>query len=103
MSDFVPYRESSITVPLAPSEVSFWTSVRAFFTPHARGVQQQWYRRAIGGRWSYHHYRDYSSDPWTSEWVSLPHCPAEGPEEVFLRGDYNSWSCREGKCHCEVW
>ncbi len=98
-----PYRDPTLTVPQAPSKVSFWAALGAWLYTESKGSAHQWYRRARGGRWSYHHRRSYSSDPWVSEWKPVPHCPNEGPREVYAKTDYSNWSCHGGKCHCEVW
>lgn len=98
-----PYRDTTLVVPQAPSKVPLWSVVLAWLYTESKGSDHQWYRRARGGRWSYHHRRSYSSDPWVSEWKPVPHCPNEGPREVYAKTDYSNWSCHGGKCHCEVW
>ena len=98
-----PYRNATLTVPVAPTKVPFWSVVLAWFYTESKGSDHQWYRRARGGRWSYHHRRQWSNENWISEWVSVPHCPIEGPAEVYERTDRSNWSCHGDKCHCEVW
>lgn len=98
-----PYRTITLTMPQTPPGVPFWAVVGVWFYPRSLGSDYQWYRRATGGRWSYHHYRRFVSEPWSSGWRMVPHCPSEGPRDVYWKTDYVNWSCHGSKCHCEVW
>lgn len=101
MSD--PYRSTALAVPVAPSKAPFWAVVLSLFYGEDKGSEHQWYRRARGGRWSHHHHRSDNWRQWTSQWKSVPHCPIEGPLDVFKRTEVSNWSCHGDKCHCEVW
>ena len=103
MSDLSPYRNTSLTTPAVPTKVPLWMLVFAWFCSEERGSKHQWYRRGRGGRWTYYHHRKNHWDAWISEWKSVPHCPMDGPSNVYERTETSNWSCHGDKCHCEVW
>lgn len=98
-----PYRTLTLTAPAPPPKVPLWAVVLAWFYTESKGSEHQWYRRARGGRWSFHHHRREEWKNWESEWRHVPHCPAEGPSGVYSQTQTSNWSCYGGKCHCEVW
>lgn len=97
-----PYRSPPTTELSVPTRVPTWFVVLVTLFPKW-WVSHPWYRQARGGRWSYHHFRDYTWKNWEGRWEQVPNCPNDGPSEVFERTDVSSWSCHDGKCQCEVW
>ena len=101
------YRTGENQLAVTHDRPPFWASFFALFWTPSRGGKYRWFRQAMGGRWTFHHFRSNAHDQWEGRWERCAHCPMEGPTQVYERTWYSEWSCNKDKgdtqCHCEVW